>query len=234
MPDHKAVYDQFGVMYERLVSREDYQGNILRTIRKITSLVGKDVVEMGSGTGRLTCLVAPHVHSIQAFDISQHMLDIAIDKLQAAGLNNWQARVSDHRSLAAADGCADLVISGWSICYLVDWNREAWPEDLDRALAEMRRVLRPGGIILLIETMGTGFETPHPPEHLTAYYQTLERKGFTPEWIRTDYQFASLDEAVELVQFFFGDDLAAQVRSAGSLILPECTGFWWQVVGTSS
>jgi ubiquinone/menaquinone biosynthesis C-methylase UbiE len=230
MPDHKAVYDQFGVNYERLVSREDYQGNILKAYQEITALAGKDVVEMGAGTGRLTCLLAPHVHSIQAFDVSQHMLAVAVDKLQQSGLANWKVQVSDHRSLQAEDHCADIVTSGWSICYLVDWNRSSWKEDIDQALAEIRRMLRPGGVVIILETMGTGFETPHPPEHLLEYYQVLAEKGFQQKWIRTDYQFSSVEEAVELVQFFFGNDLAAQVRSAGTTILPECTGIWWHVI----
>lgn len=219
-------------MYERLVAREDYEQNILRALQGITAIAGKDVVELGAGTGRLTCLLAPLVRSIRAFDASQHMLHIAADKLLASGLNNWQVQVSDHRSLPVEDASADIAISGWSICYLVDWNRGAWQSDVDRALAEMVRVLRPGGVMILLETMGTGFQTPHPPDHLVDYYHALEEKGFAYQWIRTDYRFADLDEAVELVQFFFGDELAEQVRAAGSPILPECTGIWWKAIAS--
>jgi ubiquinone/menaquinone biosynthesis C-methylase UbiE len=230
LPEHKDVYNQYGSLYERLVEREDYQQNILRALRGIVRLAGKDVVELGAGTGRITCLLAPEVRSIRAFDQSQHMLDIAAGKLRASGQNNWQMAVSDHRGLPVEDASADIAISGWSICYLVDWNRGAWQADVDQALAEMRRVLRPGGVIILLETMGTGYKTPHPPDHLLEYYRALEAKGFTTQWIRTDYQFRSLDEAVELVQFFFGGELAAQVHTAGSPVLPECTGIWWLAV----
>jgi hypothetical protein len=47
------------------------------------------------------------------------------------------------------------------------------------------------------------------------------------QWIRTDYEFASVEEAVTLTRFFFGDELALQVQTANSPIVPECTGLWW-------
>ena len=56
----------------------------------ILPLDGIDVVELGAGTGRLTCLLAPLVQSIQAFDISPHMLEVASTKLEASGLHNWK------------------------------------------------------------------------------------------------------------------------------------------------
>jgi ubiquinone/menaquinone biosynthesis C-methylase UbiE len=227
MPEHKDVYNQYAAQYERLVSREDWQGNILRALGQVTPLEGKDVVEFGAGTGRLTCLLAPVVRTIQAFDASAHMLEVASARLLASGLTNWTTGVGDHRAIPAENAAADISIAGWSICYLVDWNRTAWQGEVEKALAEMRRVLRPGGVLILLETLGTGYETPHSPENLVEYYRLLEQKGFSSTWIRTDYQFESLSEAVELVQFFFGDDLASQVQTAGRVILPECTGLWW-------
>jgi hypothetical protein len=91
----------------------------------------------------------------------------------------------------------------------------------------MRRVLRPGGTIVVLETLGTGHETPQRLDSLDAYFCYLEEGGFSSTWIRTDYQFVSLDEAEELTRFFFGEDLAAQVTERGQLTLPECTGIWW-------
>ncbi len=225
MPDHKSIYSQEADNYQRLVSREDYQGNILKAIRKVMPIENIDVVELGAGTGRLTCLLAPFVHSIQAFDNAEAMLQVARDRLSEMGLTNWSAQVADHRSLPAADGCADMAISGWSICYLVDWNRGDWKPDVEKALAEMKRVLRSDGKMILIETQGTGFETPQPPDHLLEYYQYLKDQEFNFSWFRSDYQFESTKEAHDLTEFFFGKELADQFKGS---ILPECTGIWWK------
>ena len=228
MTDYHEIYAQRADQYERLVSREDYQGRILPALRKIRPLEGLDVVELGAGTGRLSCMLAPLVKSMLLLDASQHMLDYAASKLERLGVDNWQVQAADNRSLPVEDGVADLAISGWSLGYLVGEHPESWREEIAKALRETRRVLRPGGTIAILETLGTGHETPHPPtEGLAAYYRFLEDTGFRSTWIRTDYQFASLDEAVALIRFFFGDELAAQVMENEWVILPECTGIWW-------
>jgi hypothetical protein len=67
-------------------------------------------------------------------------------------------------------------------------------------------------------------------EHLKEYYPWLDDAGFQKKWIRTDYQFESVDEAAELAGFFFGEEMADGIRKQGSAILPECTGVWWKTV----
>jgi ubiquinone/menaquinone biosynthesis C-methylase UbiE len=229
MPDHfRRIYAAHADRYDQMVSREDYQGNLLPALEHIRPLAGLDVVEFGAGTGRLTRLLAPLVHSIRAFDVSRHMLGVASDSLRRMGLNNWHLAVADNSSLPAGSGCADLAIEGWSFGHATGWYPDHWREVIGAALAEMRRVLRPGGTAVVIETLGTGFETPHPPNPVLAeFYLWLEREhGFAPSWVRTDYRFESLEEAVELTRFFFGDELAGQVEQHGWIILPECTGIW--------
>jgi ubiquinone/menaquinone biosynthesis C-methylase UbiE len=144
------------------------------------------------------------------------------------GLNNWQPVVADHRSLPLRAESADLLLAGWSVCYLVVENPSAWQIGVDRVLSEARRILRPGGTIVLLETLGTGYSEPQPPESLTQYYAFLESRGFAATWIRTDYRFESLAQAEQLVRFFFGESLATEVLGQHWVTLPECTGLWWQ------
>jgi len=225
MPDHKAIYNEEAANYERLVSQEDYEGNILKAIQEVLPLDGIDVVETGAGTGRVTRLLAPFVKSIAAFDSSEHMIALAEDSLSQGGWHNWRTGVADHRHLPVGDGTADLCISGWSVCYLVDWNRGAWQEDVKQALSEMQRTLKPGGSLMLIETQGTGFTTPHPPDHLIDYFHSLTDWGFQFKWFRTDYRFKDAQEAREASTFFFGAEMAEKIEGA---YLPECTGLWWK------
>jgi ubiquinone/menaquinone biosynthesis C-methylase UbiE len=228
MTDYAAIYESQAAQYQRLIDREDYEGHILPAIAAIRPLAGIDVVELGAGTGRLTRLLAPHVGSIRAYDTSPAMLNVARDLLTRDGVKNWQLEVADHRKLPAADASADLVIGGWTICYAALWSKGEWEADLDAVLAEMGRVLRPGGSIVILETLGTGHETPHPPSELEPYFARLAELGFKQTWIRTDYRFASQEEAVELTRFFFGDALANPLAKDGATVLPECTGVWWR------
>jgi ubiquinone/menaquinone biosynthesis C-methylase UbiE len=228
MPTEKEVYTAHANQYERLVQREDYQNNLLAAIETYCPLDGIDVVELGAGTGRLTRLLAPRVRSIKAFDASAHMLALAETSMREMGLANWETGVADHRQVPVSDASADLVISGWSFSYLAVWGGADWKSALQAGLDEVHRILQPEGRVVLIESLGTGTERPRPPEHLLAYFDWLTEAGFERGWTRTDYRFESLEEAVELSTFFFGEEMGRQVREKHWIILPECTGIWWK------
>src|SRR6185369_12981112 len=165
-----------------LIAREDYQGNILKSLLEITPLEHRVVYDLGAGTGRLACMLAPHVKHVRAFDVSEEMLRVCREKLMASGLTNWQVDVADHRQLPVEDQSADLVVSGWSLSYLAVWNPDSWRDELEKWMDEMRRVLRPGSFIVLYESLGTGNESPVRLEHLDKFYPWLDETGFQNTW----------------------------------------------------
>lgn len=227
MTTQEEIYKTEGDKYETLIAREDYQGNILKVLREIMPLENRLVLDLGAGTGRLACMLAPHVSRVCAFDVSEEMLRVCKQKLTASGLSNWQVELADHRKLPVDDASADLAVSGWSVSYLAVWNPNTWREEMESWLGEMKRVLRPGSFIVLFESLGTGNEAPIKLEHLKDFYPWLDEAGFQNKWIRTDYRFESLAEAEELSRFFFGDELGNKVVQNNWVILPECTGMWW-------
>ncbi len=231
MSEHqRQIYQTDGDRYEALIAREDYQGNIEKALDEIVKVDGLDVLDLGAGTGRLAVMLAPRAKSMRAFDASEEMLRVCRAKFEAQGLTNWQVDVADHRSIPVADYSADLVVSGWSVAYLYVWNPETWKAELEKWLGEMKRVLRPGSHIILFESLGTGYESPIHLEHLKEYYPWLDEVGFQNKWIRTDMKYESLEEAVELSSFFFGDEFREKVRQNNWIILPECTGVYWKQI----
>jgi len=223
----QKIYQTDGDRYEALISREDYQGNIMKALEEIVDPDGLDILDLGAGTGRLAVMLAPRAKSMRAFDVSEEMLRVCRQKLEASGLSNWKVEVADHRQLPVEDASASLVISGWSVAYLHVWNPETWHDELEKWLGEMKRILRRDSYIVLFESLGTGNEEPIMLEHLKEYYPWLDEMGFQNKWIRSDYKFESVDEAEELSRFFFGDELGDKVKENGWVILPECTGVWW-------
>ncbi|MCJ7772550.1 MAG: class I SAM-dependent methyltransferase, partial [Desulfobacterales bacterium] len=123
---------------------------------------------------------------------------------------------------------ADIVIAGWSFCYLAVWGKEKWQEAVEEGFAEAARLLRPEGTFILLESYGTGTETPDPPPHLQAYLDYLDANGFQSSWFRSDYQFASLEEALNLTGFFFGEEMVDKVSKNHWEVLPECTAVFWK------
>ena len=228
-PDHAEIYRARAADYDRLVAREDCEGRILPALEAIVPLAGLAVAELGAGTGRLTRLVAPRARSVWLFDASAHMLAEAAARLRAAGLANWRAAAADHRRIPLPDGVADLVLSGWSVGYLAVRAPAGWRQEVDRALAEVDRILRPGGTAILLEALGTGVTAPQPLAELAGYYDHLAARGFARTEVRTDFRFADRAEAEELVPFFFGAEMAAKlVERDGAVTLPEWTGVWWR------
>lgn len=228
MTDFHQIYAAQADAYEAMVAAEDYQGNLWKALEGVRPLTGLDVVELGAGTGRLTLYLAPRVRSISAFDQSAHMLSVTEAKLRAAGLTNARTGVADNAALPVPSACADLAIAGWSLGHSCGWFAETWREVIGQAVAEMVRVLRPGGTAIIFETLGTGTERPGAPtDGLAAYYQLLETTyGFTRTVIQTDYQFASPEDAAAKTRFFFGDALADRLLAERRSLLPEWTGMW--------
>ncbi|MBY0087190.1 class I SAM-dependent methyltransferase [Brevibacillus brevis] len=225
MPNHEQIYKTQAELYDLMISR---QSSLLAVIEEITPIKGQDVIDLGAGSGRLTSVLAPHANSILALDASASMLEVNTQQLTQAGLSNWKTSVADHRNIPADDNSADVIVAGWTVCYLTSSEVPNNELNLEKIILEMKRVLRPGGTIVIMETMGTGYETPHPPEFLTQYYSLLESKyGFSHKWIRLDYRFANLEEAERLARFFFGDELADKVVVEKLVTLPECAGIWW-------
>lgn len=226
MPTESEVYNGHAREYEELVSHEDYHGNILEAIRSIAPLSNADVVDLGAGTGRLACLLQPLVHRVIACDLSPHMLQIARDKLRS-GPGEWVVAAADHRRLPLPVHSADLIVSGWSVSYLTVWYPDDWSAQADAWLEEARRVLRKGGHIVLLESLGTGNQTPQPLPHLENFYGWLDSAGFRKLWIRTDYQFETPEAAARTAGFFFGEEMKQRILREQMTILPECTGIWW-------
>ena len=230
--DYKTIYTTQAEAYEAMVAQEDYLGNLLPTLQGIRPFRNQRVVEFGAGTGRFTHMLAPLVQQIDACDSSAHMLAVAKGKLRESGYQNWQLHVAPNNQLPLPDNIADIAIEGWSFAHARGWFPNHWQQEVGQMIAEMQRILKPGGIFILLETLGTGYETPTPPSPQLAELYTWWQETYrlNHAWIRTDYQFASPEEGAQLTRFFFGDELADRILAERLTILPECTGIWWQTV----
>lgn len=226
MPDHTRIYKEKAKVYDQLVSKQPSVASILQKIRPWQGL---NIVDLGAGTGRLACQLGSEACFVIALDQSSAMLEVTAEKLGKMGLDNWQVQVADHRSLPVEDDWADLIVSGWSICYLASSNNPDWRQNLEQVMTEIARVLKPDGTMVIFETMGTGTEKPTPPDFLQNYYSILEKEYyFAHTLVRTDYDFTHIDEAEELTRFFFGSELADQVKEKNRVHLPEWAGVWWR------
>ncbi|HEX9597639.1 MAG TPA: class I SAM-dependent methyltransferase [Anaerolineales bacterium] len=220
------IYKTRAAAYHALIAAEDADSNLLPALQAITPLAGKRVLDLGSGSGRIPLLLKNLDNQLVALDLHHAMLKEQAAQASAIG-GSWPLLQADLRRLPLAGGWADVAIAGWAIGHFTGWYTD-WKAEASRALAEMQRATKPGGALIILETLGTGALEPAPPNAvLAAYYQWLENElGFTRRVVATDYDFGSVQRAAELCGAFFGEQLAERVRANKWSRVPEFTGMW--------
>jgi ArsR family transcriptional regulator len=98
------------------------------------------VADLGCGTGFGTALIAPFVSAVVAVDQSETMLESARERLPGAGHVRFVAAALEALPLASASVDA-------AVCMLVLHH----VEDPQAVLAEMRRIVRPGGMAVVVD-----------------------------------------------------------------------------------
>jgi ubiquinone/menaquinone biosynthesis C-methylase UbiE len=101
-------------------------------------------LEVAIGTGRNLPFYPPEVR-LTGIDLSPAMLDIARRRAAELGVE-VQLREGDAEHLPFDDGSFDTVVCALALCSIPDHGR---------AIAEMARVLKPGGKLLLLDHIGS-------------------------------------------------------------------------------
>lgn len=228
MTDHyRDIYTTRAADYHRMIAAEDADRALRPLLQDVAPLAGARLVDVGSGTGRIPLLVHDLAASIVALDLHRAML-VENGRQRDRVSGRWGLAQADAECLPLADGVADVTTAGWVFGHFCGWYHEEWRAHAGRAVDEMVRITRPGGTLVILETLGTGATEPAPPRPMLAdYYRWLEEeRGFARRAVATDYLFDSPDEARRGTQFFFGESLAGKIAAGGWSRIPEWTGLW--------
>lgn len=139
----------YAALYDPVVQGLERAG-LARRRHELLADVGGHVVEIGAGTGANLRHLGPDVERVSLFEPSRPMADRLRARVRQDGPGSAPVEVIEApaEALPLADGEADVVVSTLVLCSV---------DDLDRALAEIRRVLAPDGRLVLIEHVrGTG------------------------------------------------------------------------------
>jgi ubiquinone/menaquinone biosynthesis C-methylase UbiE len=98
------------------------------------------VLDVATGPGTLSALVAPRVKRVHAVDFSPGMLEQLKHVLAERGLNNVEASVGDGQALSFADESFDAAFSMFGLMFF---------PDRPRGFRELFRVLKPGGVAVV-------------------------------------------------------------------------------------
>jgi SAM-dependent methyltransferase len=120
----------------------DLQQAVQQVLRLTTR---NSMLDVGCGAGHLSFALAPHFGHVVATDPSPSMLVTARSAAKQRGLPKIEVRQASAHQLPFPDAHFDLVASRYSAHH---WH------DVPLALREMRRVLRPDGMLLMIDLLG--------------------------------------------------------------------------------
>ncbi|MBI5289407.1 MAG: class I SAM-dependent methyltransferase [Chloroflexi bacterium] len=190
----------FAAVYDRLQSRAE-RGPMGRARRELLAGVRGDVLEIGAGTGA-NFEHYPAEARVVALEPDPHMLKRARARLEALQRTNIEIRLAPAETLPVEDASFDIVVSTLVLCTV---------SDPAQALAEIRRVLRPGGRLLFIEHVrGTG---------VLARFHDLIRPAWS--WVSAGCQ---INRTTEQAMRDAGFDVTIEQRTKAMPILPVIIG----------
>ena len=149
---------------------------------------GMRLLDAGCGPGTITVGLARAVApaEVVGIDLSEEVLAIAREQALAEGVDNLHFRIDDIYGLDCADSAFDVVFAHQLLQHLTDPVR---------ALREMRRVLRPGGLVAVRDsdyaTMSPAPKFPEFDEWLSLYHAVAYANDAEPDagrymsgWVR--------------------------------------------------
>jgi len=146
---------QVAAMFDKIAFRYDFLNRFLsggidiywrrRAIRELSSLQPREILDVATGTADMAIFMTRYLHpeKITGIDISKVMLDIGRQKIARHKLEGRIVlQEGDSENIQAPDNTFDAITVAFGVRNF---------ENLEKGLKEMRRVLRPGGRLVILE-----------------------------------------------------------------------------------
>ena len=149
--DARVSQNEIGHVYDGIAGIYDIWGRLTEARARDRALElaeiqdGQHILEVAVGTGLAFYEIVrhnPHGHNL-GIDLSKGMLEKAEQRLKALGQANYSLRVGTAFALPLEDESVDILVNNYMFDLIAF-------EDMERVLAEFKRVLRKGGKLILV------------------------------------------------------------------------------------
>jgi ubiquinone/menaquinone biosynthesis C-methylase UbiE len=173
LDEHKDLNRlQFGAHARDYVNSADHA--LGRSLGRLIELVNPEshwvVLDVSTGGGHTALAFSPYVARVLATDLAPEMLAAAEKFVGERGAANVEFKTADAEDLPFADADFDMVTNRIALHHYPDARK---------AISEMARVLKPGGVLGLVDNVVppdkqiagyiNGFEKLHDPSHNWCY-----------------------------------------------------------------
>jgi ubiquinone/menaquinone biosynthesis C-methylase UbiE len=181
-----ADYDSFAAAYSARNENNLFNAYYERPemIRLAGDVAGMEILDAGCGSGPLTEALRARGAVVSGFDLSPAMVELARRRLGAEA----DVRVADLGApLPYRDDRFDLVVASLALHYVEDWAS---------ALAELRRVLKPGGRLVVSVIHPTVYAVVYPEADYFALTQYSEDYDYGEETVWMTYWHRPLQDVI--------------------------------------
>ena len=151
----KSKKEQVAEMFNRIAGRYDFMNRFLsartdigwrkKAIRMMAQDSSKKILDVATGTADMAIMACKLLkpEKVVGIDISQQMLEVGKKKIEKEGLGDKiELQIGDSETINFAKNTFDAVMVAFGVRNF---------ENLENGLAEMKRVLKPGGQLVILE-----------------------------------------------------------------------------------
>ncbi|MCV9388787.1 bifunctional demethylmenaquinone methyltransferase/2-methoxy-6-polyprenyl-1,4-benzoquinol methylase UbiE [Reichenbachiella ulvae] len=205
--------EQVAEMFNSISKRYDFLNHFLsmgidilwrkKAIRQLKADQPKLILDVATGTGDLAIeALKLNPEKVIGVDISEGMLDMGREKMKRLGYEDKiEMSMGDSEQLLFEDNKFDAVVVAFGVRNF---------QDLEKGLADMQRVLKPGGKMVVLE-----FSTPtkFPMKQLYSFYSNSVLPLIGKVVSKDNSAYTYLPESVQ--EFPYGDDFLAILNKLG-------------------
>lgn len=149
------MYGTYSEMYSKWCEYYDFDNVEMQTISKYVDLTGKDIIDIGCGTGRFLFRILPYVNSAIGIDNDEASITV-LNNLLRQRYKSYVPQTtiicSNIESMQFPSESIDMAFFSWSLYAL---NKK----QINQAIRKVFNMLRANGKLIILQPIGGEFET---------------------------------------------------------------------------